>query len=77
MRRYQNCQLCGEIETMEHLLCYWSHYSQLVWIQLGELVTQFMNINAQGMVPQLELGQVKFIHCPPCFAAAAYSRQTN
>jgi hypothetical protein len=77
MRPYHKCQRCGEIETMEHLLCYWSHYSQLVWIQLDLLVTQFLNINAQGMVLRVELGQLKCIHCPPSLVTAAHSRQTN
>jgi hypothetical protein len=35
-----NCQRCGELETMEHLLLECEHYSQLVWTELGGVVTE-------------------------------------
>jgi hypothetical protein len=35
-----NCERCGEIETMEHLLSECEHYSQLVWTELGLAITE-------------------------------------
>jgi hypothetical protein len=38
MRVGPNCERCGEVETMEHLLYDCMHNSQLVWIHLGEIM---------------------------------------
>jgi hypothetical protein len=46
---------CGKVETIEHLLCECAHYSQLTWKHPGELVTLFLNINTQDLVPWVEL----------------------
>ncbi len=41
MRPDPYCEWCGDIETMEHLLCECMHYSHLFWISLGEIITQY------------------------------------
>jgi hypothetical protein len=52
-----NCEHCGHVETMEHLLCESEHYSELLWNRLGDVLTQLFNSRAAGLVPRLELGQ--------------------
>jgi hypothetical protein len=39
MRPDPNCDGCREVETMEHLLYECTHYSQLLLIHLGEIIT--------------------------------------
>ncbi len=52
-----NCEHCGHVETMEHLLCESEYYSELLWNRLGDVLTQLFNSTAAGLVPRLELVQ--------------------
>ena len=39
-----NCQMCGEQETMEHLLYGCPHYSEKLWAELSNAITQLTEI---------------------------------
>jgi hypothetical protein len=70
MRPDPNCEPCVEVEMAEHLFFECSHYSQLIWICLVELVMQFLNINSQNLVLGTELGLLNIIYNVPhprCF----------
>jgi hypothetical protein len=50
---------------MEHLLCECMYYLQLLWIQLGEIITLYLNNNAQDHIPRVEYGQLNIIYNVP------------
>jgi hypothetical protein len=63
MRLDPNCERCEDVETMEHLLCECMHYSQLIWIRLGEIIIKYLN--SQEFIPRVELSQLTLIlHVP-------------
>ncbi len=51
---------CILIETMEHL-CECEHYSELLWLRLGGLLTQHLNTRAANLVLRVDLGQTIII----------------
>ncbi len=57
-----NCDRCWEVETMEHLLCECMHYSQLLWIRLGEVITQYLNSASQNYIPRVEISQLNVFY---------------
>jgi hypothetical protein len=66
MRPQPFCKQCGDIKTIcgtpapEYL-----HYSQLIWIHLVEINTQYLNLGAQDLVQEVELSQVNVIYNVP------------
>jgi hypothetical protein len=56
---------CGEVEPMEHLLCKYMPYSQLVWICLGEIITQYLNSFSQDLIPRVQTTQLNVIYNVP------------
>ncbi len=70
MRPDPNCETCEDVETFEHLFYECSHYAQLIWICIGDLVKQFLNINSQNLVLQAEqelLNIIYYVPHPCCF----------
>jgi hypothetical protein len=65
MRPDPNCDRCGEVETMEHLLCECQHYSLLLWERLGEVLTRLFTTLSQDYVPRVELSQLNVIYNVP------------
>ncbi len=65
MRPDPYCERCRTVETMEHLLCKCPHYSQLLWIQLGEVITQYLNSTSLDYIPQVDIGQLNVIYNVP------------
>jgi hypothetical protein len=55
IRADPNCERCSEVETTEHLLCKCMHYSQLIWIHLGEVITKYFNSVSPEYIPRLEI----------------------
>jgi hypothetical protein len=47
---------------MEHILCECLHYSQLLWIRLGEVITTYLNSISPQYVPKLEYSQLNVIY---------------
>jgi hypothetical protein len=45
---------------MEHLLCECMHYSQLVWIRLGEKITLYLKSDSQDLITRVELSLSQF-----------------
>jgi hypothetical protein len=62
MRDDPNWELCGHTETMEHLLCECLHYSQLLWICLGEIITEYLNSVSSQHIPRVENSQLNVIY---------------
>ncbi len=50
---------------MEHLLCKYMPYSQLVWIRLGEIITQYLNSFSQDLIPRVQTTQLNVIYNVP------------
>jgi hypothetical protein len=65
MRNNFDCERCGFTETMEHALCQCLHYSQLLWIRLGEIITKYLNSISTQHVPKVEYSQLKVIYNVP------------
>ncbi len=65
MRPGPNCDKCGEVETMEHLLCECMHYSQLLWDHLGEVITRYLNADSTTYVPKVDITQLNIIYNAP------------
>jgi hypothetical protein len=61
MRNNHDCERCGGIETMEHVLCECLHYSQLLWIRLGEIIMRYLNLICPQHVPRGEYSQLNVI----------------
>jgi hypothetical protein len=61
MRDNPNCERCGLPETMEHMLCECLHYAQLLWIKLGEVITNYLNSVLMDYVPKVEYSQLNII----------------
>ncbi len=57
-----NCEQCRQTETIKHLLCECLHHSQLLWIQLGEIITQYLNSISTHYVPRVEYSQLNVIY---------------
>jgi hypothetical protein len=55
MRLDPNFERCGDVETKEHLLFESMHYSQLIWISLGEMITQYFHSGSQAFIQRVEL----------------------
>jgi hypothetical protein len=62
MRNDPDCKRCGGVETMEHVLCECLHYSQLIWIRLGEIITRYLNSISPQQVPRVEYSQLNLIY---------------
>jgi hypothetical protein len=56
-----NCERSGHRETMEHLLWECEYYSELLWLRLGDVLTQHLNTGAADLVPRVELQQTNII----------------
>jgi hypothetical protein len=65
MRGDPNCERCGLVETMEHALCECLHYAQLLWIQLGEVITEYLNSTSEDYIPKVEYNQLNIIYNVP------------
>jgi hypothetical protein len=65
MRPDPNCERCGEVETMKHLLCECEYYSELLWNRLADILTKLLNINTTDPVPRVDLGQTNIIYNIP------------
>ncbi len=66
MRPDPNCERCGEVETMKHLLCECEYYySELLWNRLAKILTKLININTTDPVPRVDLGQTNIIYNIP------------
>ncbi len=65
MRNDPDCERCGCIETMEHVLCECLHYSELIWIWLGEVITKYLNLISSQLVPRVEYSQLNVIYNVP------------
>ncbi len=57
MRSDPNCDHCGEVETMEHLLCKCEHFSEPLWNRFSEVIKHYLNANTIDLTPSLKLGQ--------------------
>jgi hypothetical protein len=62
MRNDPDCKRCGCIETMEHVLYECLHYSRLLWIRLGEIITKDLNSISPQHVPRVEYSQLSIIY---------------
>jgi hypothetical protein len=65
MRNNPDCERCRPTETMEHALCECLHYSQQLWIRLGEIITKYLNSISTQHVPKVEYSQVNVIYNVP------------
>jgi hypothetical protein len=65
MRNDPNCERCGLTETMEHTLCECLHYSQLLWVRLGDVITKYLNSISTEYVPKVEYSQLNIIYNVP------------
>jgi hypothetical protein len=61
LRPNPQCERCGQVETMEHLLCECEHYSEPIWTKLSASLTKLLNEVSEGEVPRIELGQTNII----------------
>jgi hypothetical protein len=61
MRPDPNCDHCGKPETMEHLLCECENYSEPLWGQLADLLTQLFSDISLDDVPRVDLGLTNII----------------
>jgi hypothetical protein len=50
---------------MEHALCECLHYAQLLWIRLGEVITEYLNSVSRDYVPKVEYNQLNIIYNVP------------
>lgn len=50
---------------MEHLLCECQHYSQPLWVRLGEILTQLFISLSHDYVPRVEISQLNIIYNVP------------
>jgi hypothetical protein len=41
------------------------HYSQLIWIHLGEVITQYLNSTSQDYIPRVEISLFNVIYIIP------------
>jgi hypothetical protein len=58
MRNDPDCERCGDTETMEHVLCECLHYYQLLWNQLGEIITRDLNSIAKNINNRRKKGKM-------------------
>jgi ribosomal protein S15P/S13E len=65
MRLDPNCERCGKVETMEHLLCECENYSEPLWNKLADSLTQLFRVISQDDVPRVDLGQTNIIYNIP------------
>jgi hypothetical protein len=65
MRQDPNCNRFGEVETREHLLFECMYYSQLLWIRLGDIFTQYLNLTSQDFIPRVKISQLNIIYNVP------------
>jgi hypothetical protein len=70
MRPDPNCELCGLIETMEHLQCECEYYSELLWLRLRGCLNPTpqhwsLEPGTADLLPTLELGQTNIIFNVP------------
>ncbi len=61
MRLDPNCDRCGKMETMEHLLCECENYSEPPWNKLADTLTQLFRVISQDDAPRVDLGQTNII----------------
>jgi hypothetical protein len=61
MRLDPNCDRCGKMETMEHLLCECENYSEPLWNKLADMLTQQFRVISQDDAPRVDLGQTNII----------------
>ncbi len=62
MRLDPNCERCGRVGTMEHLLCECEYYSECLWNWLAEILTKYYNGTSTTYVPRMDLGQINIIY---------------
>jgi hypothetical protein len=55
----------GVVEAMEHLLCECIHYSQFIWVHLGEIITLYLNSDSHDLISREELSQLNVIYNVP------------
>jgi hypothetical protein len=60
-----NCERCGRVETMEHLLCECEYYSECLWNRLAEILTEYYNNIATTQVARVDLGQINVVFIIP------------
>jgi hypothetical protein len=60
-----NCERCGRVETMQHLLCECEYYSECLWNRLAEILTKYYYDTSTTYVPQWDLGQINIIYNIP------------
>jgi hypothetical protein len=60
-----NCERCGGIETMEHLLHNCEHYSVLVWHELGQIFTDTLMAIVGRHIARIELTPKEIIFNKP------------
>jgi hypothetical protein len=65
MRDNPNCERCGNLETMEHMVCECLHYAQPLWFKLGEVITKYLNSTSRDYVPRVEYSQLNIIFNVP------------
>jgi hypothetical protein len=61
MRADPNCERCGEFEKIEYLLCESMHYSQVIWVRLGQVIRQYLKSVSQEHIPRVEISQLNLI----------------
>jgi hypothetical protein len=50
---------------MEHVLCECLHYSQLLWIRVGDIIQLYLNPAPRDLSPRVELSQLNVIYNVP------------
>ncbi len=55
----------GEIEMMDHVLCECLHYSQLLWIHVGDIIQLYLASDSHDLSPRVELSQLNVIYNVP------------
>ncbi len=62
IRLNPNCERCWHAETIKHLLCDCMHYSQLLRICLGEVITIYLKYQCSRLRTRVEYGQLNIIY---------------
>ncbi len=44
---------------------YVQYYSQLLWIRLGDIFTQYLNLTSQDFIPRVKISQLNIIYNVP------------
>ncbi len=73
MRPDPICERCEEVEKMEHL-CECLHYSQLIWIWLGESSPAISELSSQDLLQWVKLGQLTITYNFPHLLLLLYNQ---